>query len=84
MQFTRHLASSGRFAPQWRERRLVAGSDAEVRFVVGTQAFLANEWTKFSASPCDILADGATVRLRGVRMTDGVTVLATYIEALTQ
>ncbi len=63
---------------------LVTGSDAEVRFVVGTQAFLANEWTKFSGSPCDILVDGATVRLRGVRMADGVTVLATYIEALTQ
>lgn len=63
---------------------LVIGDYPEVRFVVGTQAFLANEWTKFSGSPCDILVDGATVRLRGVRMTDGVTVLVTYIEALTQ
>jgi len=61
---------------------LIAG-DTEVRFVVGTTSFLANEWTKFSGSPCEVLVEGATLRLRGVRMADGVTALATYIELIT-
>jgi hypothetical protein len=63
---------------------LVIGEYPEVRFVVGTGQFLANEWTKFSGSPCDLLVEGAVLRVRGVRMADGVTVLATYIEAIVE
>ncbi len=54
-----------------------------MRFVVGTNQILANAWTKFSASPCDLLVEGASLRVRGVRMADGVTVLATYVERIT-
>jgi hypothetical protein len=63
---------------------LVIGEYPEAHFVVGTEAFLANEWTKFSGSPCDVLVEGATLRLRGVRMADGVTALATYVERIAQ
>lgn len=62
------------------EATLVAGDYPEVRFVVGTSQFLANEWTRFSGSPCDLLVEGAVLRVRGVRMADGVTVLATFVE----
>ena len=58
----------------------VTGSHPEVRFMVGDMSFLASEWTRFAVSGCDALVPGQQLRVRGVLMTDGVTVLATYVE----
>lgn len=61
----------------------VTGDFPEVRFTIGTTPFVANTWTRFSASACDLLVEGRALKVRGVRMADGVTVLATYVEAVT-
>ncbi|HUF49128.1 MAG TPA: DUF5666 domain-containing protein, partial [Vicinamibacterales bacterium] len=58
----------------------VTGGYPEARFTIGTTTFLANDWTRFSGSPCDALVNGTRLKVRGVRMVDGVTVLATFVE----
>jgi len=60
----------------------VTGAYPSAQFTIDTTTFVANDWTKFATPACDALTAGAVLRVRGVRMIDNVTVLATAVERL--
>lgn len=60
----------------------VSGGYPSAGFTIDTTTFVANDWTKFATPACDALTPGAGLRVRGVRMIDNVTVLATAVERI--
>jgi hypothetical protein len=60
----------------------VTGEYPSAQFTIDTTTFVANDWTKFATPACDALTVGAGLRVRGVRMIDGVSVLATAVERI--
>lgn len=62
----------------------LGGTFPDMSLSIDGVPIITTPWTAFTPGPCDALVDGTHLRVTGVRLADGVTVVATTVELVVE